>query len=233
MGRCTLVDAMDTPQCCLAQQAICGEENLSSGNPTFDGTVYFGMTRWRAQFVARKHWLMMACLSDSRLIQNCTACITFQLSGRWADGSPRMLMAKLSKLWDHHQWCGWTCCSAASKSILSLLALKLFLVCKPQYLLISGAIHDTAVVSATEFITDGTVNVIPTQVVIKVTAAALLNLLSIRSSQGMGELWRAFVRQQARLTTSSLSIPSATINSEQQTQYSVTATRRGTWCWER
>ena len=30
-----------------------------------------------------------------------------------------------------------------------------------------SAIHDTAVVSATEFITDGTVNVIPTQVVIK------------------------------------------------------------------
>ncbi len=87
-----------------------------------------------------------------------------------------------------------------------------------------SAIRDTAVVSAAEFITDGTVNVIPTQVIIKEIAVVLQICLSTESSKVWSESWRAFVRLQVRPTISEfINTFYPTINSEQQTQYSVAA----------
>ncbi|MCZ8489035.1 hypothetical protein O9992_23550 [Vibrio lentus] len=52
MGRCTLVVTMDT--CNAAFGGKLFAENLSSGNPTFDGTVYISF------FNPMKTWLWRA-----------------------------------------------------------------------------------------------------------------------------------------------------------------------------
>ncbi|MEZ8123299.1 M20 aminoacylase family protein [Vibrio splendidus] len=90
-----------------------------------------------------------------------------------------------------------------------------------------SAIHDTAVVSATEFITDGTVNVIPTQVVIKGDCRCFTESSLDRIKQSMERIV-AGICQAAGATYEFEFINTfyPTINSEQQTQYSVAAAQK-------
>ncbi|WP_305844248.1 M20 aminoacylase family protein [Photobacterium leiognathi] len=90
-----------------------------------------------------------------------------------------------------------------------------------------SAIHDTAVVSATEFITDGAVNVIPTQVVIKGDCRCFTESSLDRIKQSMERIV-AGICQAAGATYDFEFINTfyPTINSEQQTQYSVAAAQK-------
>ncbi|MCA3903597.1 amidohydrolase [Vibrio vulnificus] len=90
-----------------------------------------------------------------------------------------------------------------------------------------SAIHDTAVVSATEFITDGTVNVIPTQVIIKGDCRCFTEASLERISHCMERIVSG-ICQAAGATYEFEFINTfyPTINSEQQTRYAVEAAEK-------
>ncbi|MCG9579590.1 M20 family metallopeptidase [Vibrio tubiashii] len=90
-----------------------------------------------------------------------------------------------------------------------------------------SAIHDTAVVSATEFITDGAVNVIPTQVVIKGDCRCFTEATFERISQSMERIVAGICfAAGATYELEFINTFYPTINSEQQTRYAVEAARQ-------
>lgn len=85
-----------------------------------------------------------------------------------------------------------------------------------------SAIHDTAVVSATEFITDGTVNVIPTQVIIKGDCRCFTEETLSRIEQSLERIVAGVCQAAgASYRFEFINTFYPTINSEEQTQYAV------------
>ncbi|NOH62699.1 M20 aminoacylase family protein [Vibrio sp. RE88] len=90
-----------------------------------------------------------------------------------------------------------------------------------------SAIYDTAVVSATEFITDGTVNVIPTQVTIKGDCRCFTEETLTRIEQSMKRIVAGICQSAgASYQFEFINTFYPTINSEAQTQYAVEAAKQ-------
>ncbi|MFY2508486.1 M20 aminoacylase family protein [Vibrio pectenicida] len=90
-----------------------------------------------------------------------------------------------------------------------------------------SAIYDTAVVSATEFITDGTVNVIPTQVVIKGDCRSFTEVTLDQIKQNMERIVSGICQAAgANYVFEFTNTFYPTINSVQQTHYAVEAAKQ-------